>query len=119
MIPGKTRRLVLLLAGTALALGSTGLALAAPEDLLPPSFGNPPPEPAPAPAPAPTPGAAAPRPTAPVPGPGGGGVVQPIPGGSAIPSAPAGPVQIGGITLPADFPSLAQLEAMDPEEVDE
>ena len=123
MIPGKTRRLVLLLAGTALALGSTGLALAAPEDLLPPGFGNPPPEPAPAPAPAPapSPGAPAPRPSAPAPatGPSGGAVIQPLPGNFGTPAAPGGPVQIGGITLPADFPSLAQLEAMDPDEVDE
>jgi len=118
------KRLVLLLAGTAIAFGSAGLALAAPEDLLPPSFGNPPPAPAPAPAPAPTaarPAAPAPNAGPPSAGPGAAPVVQPLPGGSAV--APAagseGPISIGGITLPADFPSLAELEAMDPEEVDE
>lgn len=109
------RRLVLLLAGTALALGSTGLALAAPEDLLPPSFGGPP-NPAPAPAPAPT----ATRTAAPVTGTPNRPVVQPVPGGVAPPAeTSAAPTSIGGITLPANFPSLAELEAMDPDEIDE
>ena len=112
------RRVVLLLAGTALALGSTGLALAAPEDLLPPSFGGPP-LPAPAPAPAPT----ATRATAPAAS-AGSPVVQPAPGSGGVSAptngaSPTAPVSIGGITLPADFPSLAELEAMDPEEIDE
>lgn len=114
------RRLVLLLAGTALAVGSTGLALAAPEDLLPPSFGNPPPAPAPAPAPAAT-RQATPSPAPAATSPGTSPVVQPLPGAATGPSGaePDGPVSIGGITLPADFPSLAELEAMDPEEIDE
>ena len=111
------RRVVLLLAGTALALGSTGLALAAPEDLLPPSFGGPPPAPAPAPAPT--------APRAPAPAPSiGSPVLPPAPSSGGVPTpstgvAPSAPVSVGGITLPADFPSLAQLERMDPEEIDE
>lgn len=104
-------RRAVLLAGAALALCST-LAIAAPESLLPPSFENPPPPtPAPRPAPAPAPTPAQNTPSAPpsVSEP----IIQPLPGisdpGIVVPDIP----------LPANFPSLAQLEAMDPDEIDE
>lgn len=95
-----------LLAGAALALTST-LALAAPESLLPGQYDDPAPAPAPRPAPAPT--AAAPTPL-----PGSSAVIQPIPGldsGVAVPQAP--------VVLPPNFPSLAELEKMEPDEIDE
>jgi hypothetical protein len=95
------------LAGAALALTST-LALAAPESLLPDTFDDPAPAPAPAPRPAPAPGAA-PAPSGP-----SAPVVQPVPGATS----PQGGLDVE-VTLPEDFPSLAELEAMDPDEVDE
>jgi hypothetical protein len=118
------KRAMLFMAGTALALGGSGLALAAPEDLLPPGFGSPPPA-APAPAPSATRSASTASPAAPsapqagAPS-GSAPVVQPLPGGAAA-GAPVGdqPVRIGGITLPANFPTLAELDAMDPDEIDE
>jgi hypothetical protein len=95
------------LAGAGLALSST-LALAAPESLLPPTFDDPAPAPAPRPAPTPAPAgpAASPGPSSPV--------IQPLPGGDAGPQEPAAPV-----ILPEDFPSLAELEAMEADEVDD
>jgi len=102
-----------LLAGVALALSST-LVLAAPESLLPPSFRNPPPAPTPTPTPRPTRTQAAPAPgaaqNAPAPSASASPVIQPLPG-FGIGEAPSGPV-----SLPEDFPSLAELEAMDPDE---
>lgn len=84
-------------------------ALASPESLLPPGFDDP----APAPSPAPRP-SAAPRPTSPsapsTPAPGGTPVIQPLPSGSA-PDAE--------IALPADLPSLEELEELNPDELDE
>lgn len=103
----------LLLAGVALALSST-LALAAPESLLPPSFGDP----TPAPAPRPRPQATAAAPAAPS-APQGGStsvpVVQALPGTPAVPSAP---VELSPEVL-ANLPTLKQLEAMDPDQIDE
>lgn len=99
----------LLLAGAALALSST-LALAAPESLLPPSFDNPAPAPATRPSPAPAPAPSAPPP----PSAGSSPVVQPLPP-AAAPEASA-PVTV---TLPENFPSLAELEAMDDDEFEE
>jgi hypothetical protein len=102
-----------LLAGAALALSST-LALAAPESLLPPSFDQP--APAPAPRPSPSPRTAAPAaPTAPAPIPGGTSspMIQPLP---PVPGAEA---QGPEIALPPNFPSLAELEAMSPDEFNE
>ena len=93
----------ILLAGAALALSSS-LALAAPESLLPPSFDNPTPAPAPRPAPASAPARGA-APSAPAPG---SPVVQALP--AAEGEAPL------TITLPANFPSLKELEAMDADE---
>jgi len=94
-----------LLAGAALALTSS-LALASPESLLPPIFD----QPAPTPAPRPT---AAPAPTA-APGPAqtSAPVVQPLPG----PGAGEGDFPV---TIPGRLPSLEELEAMDPDELDE
>ena len=95
-----------LLTGAALALTST-LALAAPESLLPGQYDEPAPAPAPRPAPAPT--AAAPAQS-----PGSTAVVQPLPGldpGVAEAQPP--------VALPPNFPSLAELEAMEPDEIDE
>ena len=106
------------LAGVVLAVSST-LALAAPESLLPPIFEQPTPAPAPAPAPrpAPTPAPSAqPRTTrsAPAPAP----TVQQVP--QPTPAAPvASPTERSdGLDLPADFPTLAELEAMDTDELD-
>ena len=104
-------RRAVLLAGAALVATST-LALAAPESLLPPSFQTAPPAPSPSPTPratsAPTPGQPAPDSTS-------SPVVQPVPsestGSGAAPAAP--------VTLPEDFPSIAELERMEPEEIDE
>ena len=96
------------LAGAALALTST-LALAAPESLLPDTFDNPPPAPAPTPPPRPAPApGAAPAPSGP-----SAPVVQPLPG-----TASPGGLDVE-VTLPENFPSLAELEAMNPDEVDE
>ncbi len=96
-----------LLAGAALALTSA-VALASPESLLPGQYDNPAPTPAPR--------------AAPVPAPASG---QSAPSGSAPSAAPpsAGPAASGGmdveVTLPRDFPSLAEIEAMEPDEIDE
>ena len=98
-----------LLTGAVLALSSS-LALAAPESLLPDVFDDPAPAPAPRPAPAPAP-VQGPAPVAP---PGSSPVIQPLPG---VPEAEGeAPFTI---TLPENFPSLEELEAMSPEEFDE
>jgi hypothetical protein len=96
----------LLIAGAALALTS-GLAWAAPESLLPPGFGNRAPAPAPAPAPTPTAAAAPAGGARPTP------VIQPLPGIAG----PTGP-SLDDVTLPADFPTLKELEGMDSDEID-
>ncbi|AKH41777.1 hypothetical protein FHS61_002268 [Altererythrobacter atlanticus] len=101
-----------LLAGAALALSSSWV-LAAPESLLPPSFSNPAPSPTPSPTPRAT-GTQSPLPgQAPVPSPTQSPVIQPLPGidTGAGPSAP--------VALSEDFPSLAELEQMDPDEIDD
>ncbi|MEO5705729.1 MAG: hypothetical protein ABIT10_09655 [Alteraurantiacibacter sp.] len=114
------KRAIWLIGGGALALTSS-LALAQPEDLLPDIFNDPPAQPAPAPGPratqAPTPRqTAGPRPTAPAAvQPGSSPVVQPLPGGPAQGTDPS--AVIAG--LPANFPTLAELEAMDEDELDE
>lgn len=87
--------------GAALAVCST-LALAAPQSLLPPGFDNPTPSPTPAPR-----ATAAPAPSAT-----SAPVVQPLPGGPVEPGA-------SNVTLPTDFPSVDQLEKMDPDKLDE
>jgi hypothetical protein len=94
-----------LLGAAGLALSST-LALAAPESLLPPSFDNP----APAPAPRPAPSAARPAPSS----------QSPVPPSARV---PAGQPNVGAadtprVTLPANLPSLSELEKMDADELD-
>ncbi len=115
----------LLLGGAVLALCSTFvMAQDAPESLLPPGFDEPTPTPAPAPAPsaapAPAPtrstGTAAPstpaQPSVPN--------VQPIPSGPSASSAPSPSRSTGGSTpAGARLPSLSELEALDPDELDE
>ncbi len=95
------------LAGAVLAVSST-LALAAPESLLPPVFDDPPPA-APTPRPAPAPSAGEPPAAPGAPGP----MIQPLPG------LTAGTEPVAPVVLPEDFPSLAELEAMSPDEVDD
>ncbi|WP_427969612.1 hypothetical protein [Altererythrobacter sp.] len=107
-------RALFLTGGAALALGaSIALAQDAPESLLPPGFDDP--VPAPSPAPAPRPAApTGPAPTGPAtPAPATTGpVVQPIPGaGESIPD-------LGDIDL-SSVPSVEELEAMSPDELDE
>jgi hypothetical protein len=109
-----------LLAGTTLALTSVwALAQNAPESLLPPGFDDPapkaPPPPratsAPAPSPSPAPRTAAPRAES---SPGASGpVVQPIPQATPSPSSAAE----GDSTF--KLPSLAELERMSPQELEE
>ncbi len=117
------KRYGLMVGAALIALGSASLAVAAPEDLLPPGFGAPPPAPSPTPAPtpataaSPTPGAVAPtRPAAPVatPSPGASPVVQPLPG-----QAGAQPYTPGDFALPEGFPTLEQLSRMEDDEIND
>ena len=105
------------LAGAALAISSS-LALAAPESLLPPVFEQPAPAPSAAPPPAsepePAPGPAATAPAVP-----SSPVVQPLParptpGNLPLPTT----TRSDGLDLPPGFPTLAELEAMDEDELD-
>jgi hypothetical protein len=86
-------------AGAVLAVSST-LALAAPQSLLPPGFDNPTPTPTPRATVAPAPSASA------------GPSLQVLPGAPAVPGAPEA-------ALPSNLPPVAQLEKMDPDELDE
>jgi hypothetical protein len=86
-------------AGAVLAVSST-LALAAPQSLLPPGFDNPTPTPTPRATVAPAPSASS------------GPSVQVLPGAPAVPGAPEA-------ALPSNLPPVAQLEKMDPDELDE
>ena len=97
-----------LLAGAVLALTSS-LSLAAPESLLPDVFADPPP--APTPTPRPTSG---PAPDATPAQPGAAPVIQPLRLEPAFPDDP-----VPSVEIPPDFPSLAELEEMDPDEIDE
>jgi len=97
-----------LLAGAALALSSTVvLAQRSPESILPPGMDTPAPSPSPTPAPAPAP-TSSPDPAAPSES---GEVVQPLP-------SVARPVDTSNVDL-SDIPSVAELEAMTVEELDE
>jgi hypothetical protein len=97
-----------LMGAAALALTSTLALAGGPEDLLPPAFRDPPPRPAPSPTPTPTPSARVTQaPSAPAGGPGFGPVVQDIPADGAS----------GGGALPEGFPTLAELEAMEEDEI--
>ena len=93
------------IAGVLLAVSST-LALAQPKSLLPPGFDNPTPTPSPTPAPAPRPSAAA---SSPAPGP----AVQPLPG------AATGATSTTAAAVPSNLPPVAELEKMDPDQLDE
>ena len=95
----------LMLGAAALVLCSS-LVMAAPESLLPPGFDDP----APAPAPAPRPTAAPVE----VQRPGSTATEAP-----AVPSAAPAEMPRGDAALPADFPSLEELEAMSTDELDE
>lgn len=106
------KRALLFTAAAGLALTSSLALAGGPEDLLPPIFRDPPPQ-QPSPAPAPTATQTASPSQSGAPSTSSGEVVQPLPGDSA-PSAPA-----GSVNLPADFPSLAELEEMDPDEINE
>ncbi len=108
------KRLVIcsLLAGAgALALTTAFAgANASPESLLPPGFDDPAPTPSPRPTPAPRP-ASPDTPVQPSDAPRGGvPVIQPLPGDGALP---------GAVAMPEGFPSLEELERLDPDELDE
>lgn len=108
------RRIVFILGSSALALTSTLALAGGPEDLLPPAFRDPPPQATPTPAPRPSPTAA--RPATPTQQPGSAPnapVVQQLPDNYSERSSG------GGFTLPADFPSLEELEAMEESEINE
>lgn len=97
-----------LLAGAALALSSTVvLAQRSPESILPPGMDTPAPSPSPTPAPAPAP-TSSPNPAEPAQS---GEVVQPLP-------SAARPVDTSDVDL-SDIPSVAELEAMTTEELDD
>jgi hypothetical protein len=89
-----------------LAISST-LVLAQPKSLLPPGFDNPTPAPSPTPAPRPSAAAAPSRPSAPA--------VQPQP--------QSGTTTVGtnaaAVPLPNNLPPVAELEKMDPDQLDE
>lgn len=98
----------ILLAGAALALSSTVvLAQRSPESILPPGFDTPAPSPSPTPAPTPTP-TSSPNPATPSES---GEMVQPLP-------SAARPVDTSDVDL-SEIPSVAELEAMTTEELDE
>jgi hypothetical protein len=96
-----------LLIGAALALTSAwAVAQDAPESLLPPGFDRPAPSPREAPSP---PTQAQPRPA-------------PTTAAPRAPTAPSAAAEIAppaNVAVPADLPSLEQLEAMTPEQIDE
>lgn len=98
----------ILLAGAALALSSTVvLAQRSPESILPPGFDTPAPSPSPTPAPTPTP-TSSPNPATPSES---GEMVQPLP-------SAARPVDTSDVDL-SEIPSVAEIEAMTTEELDE
>ena len=99
------RRATLFLSAGLALTSALALAQDAPESLLPPGFERPKPSrptPTPPPAPRPATGAAGPSATA-------SPVIQPLPGGGF--SAP--------VALPRNLPSLKELEAMSPEQLDQ
>ena len=110
------KRAVFLASAVGLAFTSSLAMAGGPEDLLPPIFRDPPPQQQPSPTPTPT--ASQPvRPAQPsTPSPSGSGeVVQPLPGSGG----PSSSSTAGRVTLPEDFPSLAELSAMDDDEINE
>ena len=110
-------RAVLLCGAAMLMTSGFVLAQDAPESLLPPGFQNPAPTPTPKPSPTPTPArtTATPAPTArPSAAITSSPIIQPIPGGSPAPAQSA----IEG-AVPERTLSLADLERMSPDELDE
>ncbi|RPF72541.1 hypothetical protein [Aurantiacibacter spongiae] len=108
------RRIVLATGAAVLALSSS-LALArGPEDLLPPSFRDPPATPTPSPTPAQT---AVPSPS-PTPRATSSAVVQQVPRPGSSSSSPSDGGGPSGFSLPPGFPSLSELERMEPDEID-
>ena len=110
------KRIFLLASGAALALTSSMAFAGDPEDLLPPAFRNPPPRATPTPTPTPDRPA---QPSAPsTPSTGSTPVVQPIPDRRPAPSQRSSS-NSSSLSLPSGFPSLEELERMDPDEVNE
>jgi len=113
-------RLLHLSAGAAALALVSGLAVAqsAPESILPPGYDNPAPAPAPTPAPRPTPAS---RPASPAPDRApattSSPVVQPIPRSGSASSAPS--ASAASTALGRDLPTLAELERMSTDELDE
>ncbi|APE28935.1 hypothetical protein [Aurantiacibacter gangjinensis] len=106
------KRALLLIGGAGLALSSSLAWASGPEDLLPPAFRDPPQA-----TPTPTPAQPTPRPT-----------TEPRTPTSQTPSAPNAPSAPSGsggssgssdFRLPADFPSLRELEAMEGDEIND
>lgn len=105
------KRSLLFLSGAVLALSSAWVAAQdAPESLLPPGFDKPAPRPTRSPAPQPS---AAPRSNSDAPRVISSPVVQALPGRSGTASSSP------SAALPANLPSLAELERMSPDELDE
>ena len=108
------KRAVFFVTAAGLALSSSLALAGGPEDLLPPMFRDPPPQQQPSPTPTPTavrtntPS----QPSAPA-APSSSEVVQPLPPQSS------GPVSSAPIALADDFPSLAELEQMEDDEIND
>lgn len=111
-----------LFTGVAL-IACSSLAFAAPESLLPSIFDEPAPSPTPAPTPTPTPSAApTPSPSAPTPSSNSSSrpVVQAVPSSTSPSSSSARPVpRLADVALPAGFPTLEELEAMEEDQIDD
>lgn len=111
------------IAGVALALALAGgwaAALAAPQSILPPGFENP--APTPTPTSRPSPGASPTGQPALIPGATSSPVVQDLPsaGGTGRSGGAPAPVIAGPLpSLPANLPSLAELESMSTDELDQ
>ncbi|GGD52970.1 hypothetical protein GRI62_05075 [Erythrobacter arachoides] len=104
------KRAVWFLNGAALALTSTVALAGDPEDLIPPAFRN-----QPQTAPSPSPSAA---PTSSPSAPGGTPVVQELPDNYRTPSRGLTSQGAPRVALPPGFPSMAEIERMEPDELD-
>lgn len=121
-----TKRVWLIGTGVLALCSTLVLAQDAPVSLLPPGFDDPAPKPSPAPTPRPSRTGAPSAPSAPSaqssgsPSPGSSPVVQPLPStpsaasGRSEPSVPSAPV-----ALPSGLPSIADLENLSTDELDE
>ena len=108
------KRAVFFISAAGLALSSSLAMAGGPEDLLPDIFRDPPPQEQPSPTPTPTQTrpATPSRPSTPSAPGGSGEVVQPIPDTSRSSGSTS-------VNVPADFPSLAELEGMEEDEINE